>query len=87
VIIEFVIVGFIGLVQTGLLGVLPLDESPASYTTEVQGWIHWYSFINAVVPLSEALELALISVEVLAVMGGVYALVWLLRKLPFVGVS
>jgi len=80
-IVDGLVALLLGIVQPILTAVLPVSAGPD--TGSVTGLVHWYAWFNGWLPLAETFDLAVTSVEVLVVLAGVWAVVWVLRRLPF----
>lgn len=79
-IIEFIVSGMISVGIAAVQAVLPSSPAPIG---AVGGIIHAYSFFNTFLPVYETLDAMRTVVEVTVVLGGVYAVFWAIRRLPF----
>lgn len=75
-IVDAIASGLLGLVQTVLTTVLPTSSLSLP---DASGFIPWYAWANGFLPLSEAIDLMVVSVQVLGVLAGVWAVTRLLK--------
>jgi hypothetical protein len=84
-IIEAILNGLIlavGGVLQGLSAVLPDGAVPA-----IGALVHGYDFLNAFLPVAEVFEVAALSLGILVVIAGWYAVMFAIRQIPFLGIG
>lgn len=61
-----------------------LPEDPVGLgDLDATGVVHLFSWLDEFAPATETIELLILSVEVIAIIGVVYVVMWVLRRLPF----
>lgn len=69
-----------GAIVGAISGALPDIDVPS-----IGPFVQGYAFFDGFLPLNETLSVALLSVEILVVIAGTYAVMWALRKIPIFG--
>jgi hypothetical protein len=84
VIVEGIVGLIFGFARNILLNALPADDAGAS-TWDVAGFVHGYAWLNTFLPLDEIFELALLSIQVLVLLAGIWAVTWVLQRFHVMG--
>lgn len=79
---EVLLSGVVKLVSAVLTAVLPTDPPPDMSAAAVV--VPMWSFFDTWLPLTEAVELAVLSVQVLGVLAVGWMVLWVIRRIPLI---
>lgn len=65
--------------------VLPTGGPPADF--DLRGLFHWYTWVNGIIPVAETIDMLVLALRVTVMLGGAYAVIWIIRKIPLLGMS
>jgi hypothetical protein len=86
VILEAILGTLFTAVVGALEGILPASDA-ADTSWDLTGAIHLYGWLNSWAPVAETIEMLVLTVEVLVVLGAVWAITWVLQRLHIIGGS